>query len=275
MARLGILLAVSAIAVVFLFASPRVPLSAGYHDFADKRTLHGVPNFLNSLSNVLFLVAGVWGALWVLLKAGGRSFSHRQERLPYLVFFFGVAATGAGSFWYHLAPSNSRLPWDLLPMTLSFVSMLVAVFMERVSARVGLSIYLPLLILGAGSVAYWYFTEAQGHGDYRFYLFVQFFPPILLGLMVALFPPAYTGTGYLVCAFVFFVAAKLMESFDGQIFSWTGFISGHSLKHLTAGAACYWVLRMLQRRHPIPMTGENGLSLPSAYPKPDRESQTA
>jgi hypothetical protein len=116
---------------------------------------------------------------------------------------------------------------------------------------VGFWLYLPLLTLGSASVAYWYFTEAQGRGDYRFYLFVQFFSPVLLAAILWLFPPKYTGTSYLIGAFGLFVLAKLVEVFDGQIYSATGFVSGHTLKHLTAAAACYWVLRMLQQRRPM------------------------
>jgi hypothetical protein len=105
-------------------------------------------------------------------------------------------------------------------------------------------------VLGMASVAYWYATEARGHGDYRFYLFVQFYSPVLLAAIIALFPPGYTHTNYLVGAFFLFVLAKLFELFDSQIYSST-FISGHSLKHITAAVACYYILLMLQRRRPI------------------------
>jgi hypothetical protein len=120
--------------------------------------------------------------------------------------------------------------------------------MERINMRVGFLIYVPLLALGVASVAYWYVTELHGRGDYRFYLFVQFFSPVLLASIVWLFPPRYTGTGHLIFAFILFVLAKVMEAFDRQIYLFTGNMSGHALKHITAGVACYWVLLMLQRR---------------------------
>jgi hypothetical protein len=195
---------------------------------------------------------GFWGVSWLLRKSSRSAFVVQQEQIPYLVFFAGVALTGLGSFWYHLSPDNARLPWDLLPMTCSFMSMLAAVIMERISVKAGLRMLLPMLGLGIASVAYWYVTERQGHGDYRFYLFVQFFPPILIATVIALFPPRYSGTRYLVAAFIFFVLAKLFELFDKQIYSLTRTVSGHSLKHATAGVACYWILRMLQKRHAYP-----------------------
>lgn len=255
-ARLSLILAVSLAAIVALCLHSPVRLGPDYHDFADKRTIWGIPNGLDVLSNIPFVLAGIYGVLWLLRGSTGASFRERREKLPYYIFFAGVALTGAGSFWYHLAPCDPRLPWDLLPMTASFLSMLAALIIERISLRAGLLVYMPMLSLGVASVAYWYFTEMQGHGDYRFYLFVQFFPPLLLALIVALFPPRYTGTNYLVVAFMFFVLAKVFEALDWRVYSFGGAVSGHTLKHVTAAVSCYWILIMLQRRRIIHRTGD-------------------
>lgn len=249
--RLGVIVGVCAIAMVVLILVPRVPLGARYHEFADNRTTLGIPNALDVLSNIPFLIVGAWGLLWLLGKSSRSSFIDEGERVPYLVFFLGVALTGAGSFYYHLAPSNSRLPWDLLPMTCSFISMVVALTMERISVTLGSVCLTPLLALGIASVAYWYVSEAQGRGNYKFYLFVQYFSPVLLVFIVALFPPRYSGMSYLVAAFAFFGAAKLFESFDRPIYSSRAIVSGHSLKHVAAGISCYLVLRMLQVRRAV------------------------
>lgn len=249
--RLGLVIGFCAIALIALFLIPKIPLGANYHNFADTRSMLGLPHALDVLSNVPFLIAGVWGLLWLLGKSSRLSFMDERERIPYLVFFAGVALTGIGSFWYHVSPSNSRLPWDLVPMTCSFVSLVVALFMERVNVKLGLICLPPLLLLGIASVAAWYFSEARGSGDYKFYLFVQFFSPAVLALIVGLFPPRYSGIRYLGAAFALFVAAKLFESFDRQIYFLGKIVSGHSLKHVTAGLSCYLILRMLQVRHAI------------------------
>jgi hypothetical protein len=237
-------------------------LRPGYHDFVDNRPIFSIPNGLDVLSNLPFVIVGILGVMWLSGRSSDSSFIERRERLPYLVFFAGVALTGLGSSWYHLAPGNGRLSWDLLPMSCSFMSMVAAVIMERISLKVGLRMFIPLLAFGIASVVYWYLTEARGHGDYRFYLFVQFFPPILLAMIIALFPPRYTATNYLVVAFILFVVAKLFEPFDKQIYAFTGLVSGHSLKHLTAGLSCYWILRMLQCRRPIQQAGEYSATSP-------------
>ena len=255
--RLGLTAAVSLLFLTALCLAPRIPLRPGYHDFVDNRPIFSIPNGLDVLSNLPFVIVGILGVMWLSGRSSNRSFIVQRERLPYLVFFAGDALTGLGSSWYHLAPGNGRLSWDLLPMSCSFMSMVAAVIMERISLKVGLRMFIPLLAFGIASVVYWYLTEARGHGDYRFYLFVQFFPPILLAMIIALFPPRYTATNYLVVAFILFVVAKLFEPFDKQIYSFTGLVSGHSLKHLTAGLSCYWILRMLQCRRPIQQAGEH------------------
>ena len=249
--RLAVIAGITIVAAIVLISVPRLPLDAHYHDFADARTIFGIPNALDVLSNIPFLIVGLWGVCWLLTPSSRASFSDSRERIPYLVFFVGVALTGAGSFWYHLAPSDSRLPWDLLPMTCSFVSMVVVTFMERISVPVGTIALVPLLLAGISSVAYWSITESHGHGDYKFYLFVQFFSPVLLALIVALFPPRYSGMRYLVVAFSLFVAAKLFELIDGQIYGWGTVVSGHTLKHLTAAISCCWILKMLEIRYPL------------------------
>ncbi len=244
--RIGLMLTVCAVCIAVLCFLRPIPLGAGYHDFADKRSLLGIPNCLDVLSNLPFILVGMGSLWWLALASSRKAFVLPQERWPYLVFFAGVTLTGFGSLWYHLAPGDARLPWDLLPMTCSFMSMLIAIIMERISVKAGLRLLLPLLVLGAASVAYW-----QSSGDYRFYLFVQFCPPLLIATVIALFPPRYTGNVYLVIAFLFFVLAKLFEMLDKQIYSFAHIVSGHSLKHATAGVACYWIALMLARRQPI------------------------
>jgi hypothetical protein len=251
-ARLSLITAIFVAALILLFLAPRMPIGPGYHDFADKRTLFSIPNAQDVLSNIPFFVVGIWGFLWLGARKGRSVFLDGRERIPYLVFFAGVTLTGVGSFWYHMAPSDDRLPWDLLPMTCSFTSMVVVTFMERVNLRAGFFALVPALLLGILTVVYWMISTSLGDGDYKFYLFVQFFSPVLLALIIGLFLPRYSGTGYLAIAFGFYVAAKIFEEFDYSIYRHLGrLVSGHSLKHVTAAVACYWIFKMLQRRHPL------------------------
>jgi hypothetical protein len=106
---------------VLAFRLPPIPQPASYHQFADQRPWLGIPNFRDVASNLAFAVVGLAG-LWFLLKPGKltNAFIDHRERRPYLVAFFGLLLTAFGSAYYHLAPSNARLIWDRLPMTIVF-----------------------------------------------------------------------------------------------------------------------------------------------------------
>jgi len=74
----------------------------------------------------------------------------------------------------------------------------------------------------------------------------------LLALLAALLlPPRYTRGSDLLVVASFYVLAKVLEAADRQIFSLGNLLSGHTLKHLAAGAAGLWILRMLRKRRPI------------------------
>jgi hypothetical protein len=66
-----------------------------------------------------------------------------------------------------------------------------------------------------------------------------------------LFPPKYTGTSYWVIAGALYALAKVLEFFDGAVYSVNSMLSGHTLKHLAAAAACFAILRYFQTRQPI------------------------
>ena len=112
-----------------------------YHQFADTRAWLGIENAADTLSNLGLLAVGIAGLafLWRERGAvGSRRFGSPVELAPYFVFFAGIAATSAGSAWYHLAPGDARLAWDRLPMAVAFMSLLAAVIVERLSVRAGL-----------------------------------------------------------------------------------------------------------------------------------------
>jgi hypothetical protein len=247
---LGAIIVAAGIAVAFL---PPIPQPLAYHQFADQRTFLSLPNFFNVISNAPFLLVGVWGFLIVLgsRESEAGPFLRRAERWPYLILSIGVAMTCFGSAYYHLAPDNTRLVWDRLPITLGFMSVLSAVLVERVNLRAGLLVLGPLLALGLASVIQWYISELHGAGDLRFYFMVQFCALLLVGLIVWLFPARYTRGTDLAVGVGFYVLAKVLEALDKQIYALGHLISGHTLKHLAAALAVYWIFRMLTLRRPV------------------------
>jgi len=248
-----------AVAVLLCFAIafhfPPVPQDPSYHRFADARTIAGIPNFWNVVSNALFLIFGVIGISFTLRRHDlddPHRFLSPVERWPYLIFFVGVALTAFGSSYYHWSPSNSTLVWDRLPMTLGFMSLLAAMIGERINLRAGIASLVPLLAFGLFSVLYWDRTESRGHGDLRLYALTQFGSLVVLVLLLALFPPRYTRGYDFMIALGFYALAKALEIADHRIFGATrDAISGHALKHIAAAFAALWILRMLKLRTPV------------------------
>ncbi|WP_137893583.1 ceramidase domain-containing protein [Ramlibacter sp. 2FC] len=248
-ARLGTLMATAAGLLVLPFLLPTSTQSTSYHDFSDQRSLFGMANFLDVMSNLPFVAIGVSGL--VFLSADGRcrsAFRNQTERWPYLLFFLGVALTGAGSSYYHLAPDNARLLWDRLPMTLAFMSLLAATLTERVGPSAGLRLLLPLIAWGVANAGYWQISASLGIENLTPYLVVQYGCITLVLLATALFPSPYTRENDIYVAALWYLLAKVFESFDSLVFTWGGLVSGHSLKHLCAACAVYQVLRTLRMR---------------------------
>ncbi len=244
---LGGLTLAAIIAIAFV---PRIPQSEAYHEFADQRSLLGVRNFLDVISNLAFLFVGISGLLLVARPNSRSRFLQQSERWPYVSCFLGVTLTCFGSAYYHLSPNNDRLMWDRLPMTIAFMSLLAAVITERINLKAGLALHLPLLLLGSASVIYWHLSEQSGNGDLRPYILVQYCSAVVGVLIVVMFSPRYTGTGKLLAALILYVLAKVFESLDSRIFGLGRIVSGHTLKHLAAALAVWFILRMLKDRTP-------------------------
>jgi hypothetical protein len=243
-----LIITVACAAAAFLI--PPMAQPQAYHNFADARAAFGIPNFQNVVSNLPFLIAGVWGLL--LLMPGRSSFITRGEKLPYAVFFLGALLTSAGSAYYHLAPADDPLVWDRLPMTLGFAGLVSAALAERVNLRLGLRALFPLLVLGVGSVAYW--TSSGNVIPYGVY---QGWSILLIVFLIAFYPPArYDRGGLLIWAAVWYGLAKLFETFDPQIYRLLGeTVSGHAIKHLLASMGVFAIAWQLRLRRPAQAAG--------------------
>ena len=251
--RLKILLGAALIVVVAVFLFPAIPQNEAYHNFADKRALLSIPNFLNVASNAFFLLVGASGIAFVFRSPSKDKvyLIDSRERWPYFAFFLGVAITAFGSSWYHLNPNDTTIVWDRIPMAISFMALVAAVVAERISTKVGVWLLGPLIALGIASVVYWSATQSNGHGDLRPYAVTQFGGLVVLVLIIALFPARYTRGSDFVIAFGFYIVAKIFETTDRAIFSLAHVISGHTIKHIVAAFSVYWILRMLRLRTPV------------------------
>ena len=249
------ILAVLALAVtVAALALPPLPQPPEYHQFADQRALLGIPSFFNVFSNVAFLLVGSAGVVLGLRNRSphaSQSLLDPSIRWTYLVMFAAVALTCVGSAYYHLAPDNTRLTWDRLPMSVGFMALLAAMISERIHPRAGMALLGPLVLVGIASVLYWHWGEAAGTGNLRPYVAVQSFAVLAVLLIIFLFPPRHSRGTDILTAVAWYALAKGAEFYDREIYSAGQIIGGHALKHLFAALAIFWILRMLWKRRPV------------------------
>ncbi|MBN9386202.1 MAG: ceramidase domain-containing protein [Chitinophagaceae bacterium] len=241
-----ILIGMTVLVTTGVFMAGPIPESGLYHDFADKRPLLGLPYCLNVISNIPFIAVGIIGLMMI-----GKSSAPGLLLLIYTVLFAGVLLTGVGSAWYHIDPDNNTLVYDRIPMTVVFMSLLSAVLSEFINLKLGGILLAPLVLIGVTSVLWWHYTELRGEGDLRLYVLVQYYPMLLIPLILWLFPSRDAGKGgpYLLWVVIWYVIAKAFDIFDRVIYTFTGFISGHTLKHLAAAAATFYLVRLFQSKH--------------------------
>jgi hypothetical protein len=252
--RVGLILGLLVLAVAAIVAMPPYRQSAGYHGFADQRTIWGIPHFMNVVSNIPFILVGLAGFREIMGKAArpDGAFQDTSERWPFVVLFAGILLTGFGSAYYHLDPTSDRLVWDRLPMTLAFTALFASTIAERISLRIGIGLLGPLVVLGFASVWYWHEGELHGTGDLRLYGLVQFYPLTAIPLMLLLFTPRYTGTIYLWAALGWYVVAKGVEILDEPIYqALAERLSGHTVKHVAAAVGAGALVQLVRIRRPI------------------------
>lgn len=244
--KIAYLLAATLLAGIVAFLLQPIPQSTSFHDFANYRSFASVPNFLNVITNLPFIFTAISG--FIAVQKGSAPLS---LYLMYSVLFLGVGLTAFGSAFYHTHPNNISLVWDRLPMTIIFMSLTSIVIAEFIDVKWGMTLLIPLLFIGAGSVLLWHYTEVNNHGDLRLYYLVQYFPMVFIPLTVWLYyePNHKPAVLTLIWIVIWYVIAKMLERYDRNIYTIIK-ISGHSLKHLAAAASTWYFVVLYNTRYP-------------------------
>lgn len=241
-----LLLGCTLLVLVIGLMLPQIPQPQDYHHFADQRSWLSVRNAWNVLSNLPFALVGIWGLFLLLSKP--IQFVDKREYWLWTYISCGLILVAFGSSYYHLEPGDGRLVWDRLPMTIVFMSFVTVVISDRVSSKLAFCLWPFLLVLGIFSVVQWYFSEIIGAGDLRLYLAVQLYA-ILIALVMFPLPSHFTRPWDIAVIALLYGLAKVFEFYDKQIYQLCGgVISGHTLKHLAAALASYWLIRMMWKR---------------------------
>lgn len=226
-------LLISALATLALLLYGPIAQLAHYHDFADQSYWAGIPHTIDVLTNLGFAIVAMAGG-WFLLdkyRKGGAGVSFPA----YCVFALSIAATTLGSSFYHLAPDDTRLFWDRLPIAFACCSLLSAVRADSLpgmDARKAFMELVLLLMAALMSVIWW-----QQTGDLRPYLLIQGLTLVLIPLWQWIWKAERADRLAFGAAMFLYVIAKITEMLDGQILYQLHFMSGHSLKHLLAALA--------------------------------------
>lgn len=238
----NLLLACAALLVAALFG-PHLAQPPHAHDFADQRTLAGIPCALDVLSNLAFALAGALGLFFV-----GRvpaSALEATQRACARLFFIGLLVTAAASSWYHLAPDDLGLAIDRAAMGIAFAGLLALLAATRVSARAAVALAAALLVLAPASVLAWFHT-----GNVLSWALVQFGGMAVLLLVLATAPalPAALPVRWSLVLLAYAVA-KLFEVNDHALHAATGeLLSGHTVKHVVAAFAARPVIAAVAAR---------------------------
>jgi hypothetical protein len=220
------------------FAAPIAELS-GYFAFADQRELLGLPRAMDVLSNLPFLLAGLYGLAALTKTTESVTFFK-----PFAaVFFTGLVVTSIGSAYFHLQPLEAgRLAVDRFGMLIAFTGLVSLSSALKISLRAGAALAIFVTIAGAVSI-----YVGNSTGNALPWALVQFGGlGLIIGFASLKTPDLQSndlpnlGLWWIV---VVYAAAKAFEMADQPVFDWTQrLISGHSLKHIVASLAAWPVI---------------------------------
>lgn len=241
-----LIILITLFALFWFVSNESISQDLNYHNFYDSRVVFNIPNFYNVISNVFFLLIGIAG-LYITLCTE-KFLLIKEIKVVYIMLFFGTVMIAIGSGYYHLRPDNMTLVWDRLSMSIVFMALFSIIIGEFVSTLTGKWLFIPLLLAGIISVIYWYLTENQGIGDLRLYALVQFYPLFLIPVFLLFFRSRYTHVYAYWILFIVYGVSKIFEYYDGIVFEYSGFISGHTIKHILSAVALGVLLVSYEKR---------------------------
>jgi hypothetical protein len=219
----------------FQYIIKPIPQPVSYHNFADKRNFLGIPNCLNVLSNLGFLLASIYGLIHNFYSS-----MNKKTKIFFMIFYVSLMLTTFGSAYYHWNPNNQTLIWDRIPTSLSLTSIASALLVERSNYLATIPIAIIIILSAPISSLYWYYSEMYFIGDIRPYILTQSVPIIIFYFLLILFPKTNDNTLYK--GFLFSILARLGEYFDKKVYELTfHIVSGHTCKHLFFALSGFFV----------------------------------
>lgn len=238
-----------------------VGLSTHTHAYADERTLFGVPHAMNVWTHMPLLPLGLWGLWRVRALPAGESL-----RLVWALFFLCQMLATIGGMAYHWAPHDTLFVWDQMPKSAACALMSCAFLAERVDERWGAppAVFGALLLSAAGGLWCWATLSLQGEGDLRPLLWLEFMPTALVATGAWNLSGRLLTRGDWMRSLFSFVFAQTVDWADRGIYVASGWISGHSIRHLALAACVAWIAYRLGAG--LPRRREDGADADGAAP---------
>lgn len=210
--------------------------------FADLRVLCGVHNFGDVISNISFVLVGLY-AITYLVRNDNKDFNM-------WLIAIGSIMVGLGSAYYHNNPNNATLVWDRLPMSIVFsgIFMYSINTLHLIEKRNYQLASLAYLVFSIATVLIWKLGTKINLNLITPYVFLQFGGMVLIIVLaiMAFFEKKAQLSKTLFVIIVCYAVAKVFEHFDFQVFTALNHtISGHSIKHLFSALAIILWFKLL------------------------------
>ncbi len=221
------------ISILFIWKDLPHQDPSSYFNFGDQLRIFNIPHFTDVISNLVFLIAGLIGIIQLLKVQKKRA---TLSQISAWVLSLSSLLLCFASGYFHWTPMPETLVWDRLPLSLCFASMIMLLLSDRLN-EIGDKILLPLfiiLILGSPLLA---LGTYYGYQDVRPYVILQLSSILVVIYLFLVTKKNKLSQRSLFFLLLFYVLAKAFEVLDHSIFDMTGFLSGHNLKHFSAGLA--------------------------------------
>ena len=211
--------------IIKLFTN-KIELPKSYHNFVDKRTIFGIPNGMDILSNLFIALP----AFYLISK---------QKKISFLSF--NILLLALTSTIYHINPTDNTIFMDMI-FVVSLNTVVLSYFVDK---QIGYFIYL----LGILSVFYW-----KKNNDIRLYELLKIIIPIYVIIIIY---KDYNNSNnnvsnYILLIIILSILIRYSEFHDKEIYQMTGkLISGHTLKHIIAGINIYIIIKVLEKLNKI------------------------
>ena len=207
--------------------SNKILTPQGYHDFADKRTFLGIPNFLDIVSNIAILLPALY-----LLQ------TRKTKSLKSNLLILHLVLLAITSSYYHIDPSDKTVFLDI--MSIATGSIIVLLIIMNTSTEYSLLLYSFAIF----SIIYWKYT-----GDLRFYLLIY------IGVSLYIVLKYYKKNNLRVYLLIMILSNILMwltEFNDHYVYNLTNnLVSGHTLKHIFAGIGIFFVIKIFKKENKL------------------------